>query len=180
MMDDPVTWPPLAELRGLAGEPFTAAGSSPALAGACDDLIGLGRWTTPVACGAVVVRSPQRTGRTRGTTSRAAMTGPVVRRRSAAGARGAGCCALSPPPAANNREADSAAHGHGDSEHAKSGSRDDAGAGERVALPVGRRVRVESGRCARDRQHDTADRDRDKQQSEQARTPVPPMRVLYT
>ena len=106
--------------------------------------------------------------------------GPVVRRQSAADARGARGCTLSPPPAANNREADSTAHGHGDSEHAESSSRDDAGAGERVALPVGRRVRVESGRCASDRQHDTADRDRDKQQSEQARTPVPPMRVLYS
>src|SRR5437016_4120864 len=57
--DDPATWPPLAELGGLAGEPFTAAGSSPALAGGCDELIERGRWTSPVACGgAVVVRFP--------------------------------------------------------------------------------------------------------------------------
>jgi len=57
--DDPATWPPLAELDGLAGESFTAAGTSPALAGACDELIGPGRWTSPVGCGdAVVVRFP--------------------------------------------------------------------------------------------------------------------------
>jgi hypothetical protein len=57
--DEPATWPPLAELGGLAGEPFTAAGSSPALAAACDQLIGPGRWTSPVVCGgAVVVRFP--------------------------------------------------------------------------------------------------------------------------
>src|SRR5215467_7675013 len=57
--DDPATWPPLAELDGLAGESFTAAGSSPLLAGACDELIGPGRWTSPIACGgAVVVRFP--------------------------------------------------------------------------------------------------------------------------
>ncbi|HYV81456.1 MAG TPA: hypothetical protein VE979_25345 [Streptosporangiaceae bacterium] len=29
--DDPAAWPPLAELDALAGGPFTAAGSSPAL-----------------------------------------------------------------------------------------------------------------------------------------------------
>jgi hypothetical protein len=57
--DDPATWPPLAEPGGLAGEPFAAAGSSRVLAGACDELIGPGRWTSPVACGgAVVVRFP--------------------------------------------------------------------------------------------------------------------------
>ena len=49
--DDPATWPPLAELDGLAGERFTAAGSSSVLAGACDELIGPGRWTSPIACG---------------------------------------------------------------------------------------------------------------------------------
>jgi len=57
--DDSATWPPLAELDGLVGESFTAAGSSPVLAGACDELIGPGRWTSPIACGgAVVVRFP--------------------------------------------------------------------------------------------------------------------------
>ena len=57
--DDPATWPPLVELDGLAGESFTAAGASPALAGACDELIGPGRWTSPVnPGGALVVRLP--------------------------------------------------------------------------------------------------------------------------
>ena len=57
--DDPASWPPLVELGGLAGESFTAAGTSPALAGACDELIGPSRWTSPVDCGgAVVVRFP--------------------------------------------------------------------------------------------------------------------------
>lgn len=57
--DDPAAWPPLAELDALAGGPFAAAGSSPALTKACDELIGPGRWTPPVACGgAVVVRFP--------------------------------------------------------------------------------------------------------------------------
>jgi hypothetical protein len=55
--DDPATWPSLVDLDDLAGEPFTAAGTSPALADACDELIGPGRWTSPVNCGgAVVVR----------------------------------------------------------------------------------------------------------------------------
>ncbi len=58
-VDDPATWPPLVEFEGLAGGPFTAAGTSPALVGACDELIGSGRWTSPVECGgAVVVRFP--------------------------------------------------------------------------------------------------------------------------
>jgi hypothetical protein len=57
--DDPATWPPLVEFDGLVGKSFTAAGASPALAGACDDLIGPGRWTSPVNCGGtVVVRFP--------------------------------------------------------------------------------------------------------------------------
>jgi hypothetical protein len=55
----PATWPPLVHLDNLAGAPFTAAGSCPALAGACDELIGSGRWASPVPCGgAVVVRFP--------------------------------------------------------------------------------------------------------------------------
>lgn len=43
--DDPATCPPLTELDGMEGEPFTATGSSPVLVGACDELIGPGRWT---------------------------------------------------------------------------------------------------------------------------------------
>jgi len=57
--DDPATWPPLVEFDDLVGEPFTAAGTSPALASACNELIGPGRWTSPVnPGGAVVVRFP--------------------------------------------------------------------------------------------------------------------------
>lgn len=56
---DPASWPPLAHLDNLGGAPFTAAGSCPALARACDELIGPGRWAAPVQCGgAVVVRFP--------------------------------------------------------------------------------------------------------------------------
>jgi hypothetical protein len=46
--DDRATWPPLVELDGLAGGSFTDAGTSTALADACDELIGPGRWTSPV------------------------------------------------------------------------------------------------------------------------------------
>lgn len=57
--DDPATWPPLVEFDGLVDESFTAAGASPALAAACDELVGPGRWTSPVNCGgAVIVRFP--------------------------------------------------------------------------------------------------------------------------
>jgi hypothetical protein len=57
--DDPGAWPPLVEFDGLAGEPFTIAGTSAALAEACDGLIGPGRWTSPInPGGAVVVRFP--------------------------------------------------------------------------------------------------------------------------
>ena len=57
--DDPATWPPVAEISCLDGEPFAAAATSPALAAAYDELIGPGRWTLPVnAGGAVVVRFP--------------------------------------------------------------------------------------------------------------------------
>ena len=57
--DDPVTWPPLMHIDSLAGGPFAAAGTSPALAAAYDVLIGPGRWTPQVyAGGAVVVRFP--------------------------------------------------------------------------------------------------------------------------
>jgi len=56
---DRATWPPLVEIDNLTGGPFTAAGSSPALSGACDELIGPGRWASPVHTGgAVVVRFP--------------------------------------------------------------------------------------------------------------------------
>lgn len=56
---NPASWPPLAQAGCLEGEPFTAAGTSPALACAYDELIGPGRWTPPVnAGGAVVVRFP--------------------------------------------------------------------------------------------------------------------------
>jgi hypothetical protein len=58
--DDPATWPPLVEFDNLAGESFTAAGTSPALASACNELIGPGRWTSPVnPGGAVVVRQEE-------------------------------------------------------------------------------------------------------------------------
>jgi len=56
---EPFSWPVLAELDDLDGEAFAAAGSSPAVAAACDQLIGAGRWTRPVEPGdAVVVRFP--------------------------------------------------------------------------------------------------------------------------
>jgi len=57
--DDPATWPPVAEVSCLDGEPFAAEATSPALAAAYDELIGPGRWAPPVnAGGAVVVRFP--------------------------------------------------------------------------------------------------------------------------
>ncbi len=50
---------PLVELGTLAGESITAAGTAPALATACDELVGPGRWASPVNCsGAVMVRFP--------------------------------------------------------------------------------------------------------------------------
>ena len=57
--DDPRSWPPVVEIDSLGGAPFAAAGTSPALSAAYDELIGPGRWTSPVnAGGAVVVRFP--------------------------------------------------------------------------------------------------------------------------
>jgi hypothetical protein len=57
--DDPATWPPLVEIDDLQGGPFAAAGMSPALAAACDELIGPGRWDSPVRPGAaLMVRFP--------------------------------------------------------------------------------------------------------------------------
>jgi hypothetical protein len=57
--DDPATWPPLVRIDDLSGGPFAAAGTAPLLAGACDELIGPGRWDAPVAVGnALMVRFP--------------------------------------------------------------------------------------------------------------------------
>jgi hypothetical protein len=57
--ENPVTWPPVIHIDGLSSGPLSAAGTSPALAAAYDELVGLGRWTRPVdAGGAVVVRFP--------------------------------------------------------------------------------------------------------------------------
>ena len=57
--DDPATWPPLVHIDSLGGGPFAAAGTSPVLAAAYDELIGPGRWAPQVhAGGAVVVRFP--------------------------------------------------------------------------------------------------------------------------
>jgi len=57
--EDPRGWPPVVEIDSLGGAPFAAAGTSPALSAAYDELIGPGRWTSPVnAGGAVVVRFP--------------------------------------------------------------------------------------------------------------------------
>ena len=56
---DPATWPPLVRIDDLEGEPFTAAGLSPTLTAAYDELIGPGRWTSPVGVGrALMVRFP--------------------------------------------------------------------------------------------------------------------------
>ena len=56
---DPGTWPPLVRIDDLDTGPFTAAGLSPALTGAYDELIGPGRWRSPVNIGrAVMVRFP--------------------------------------------------------------------------------------------------------------------------
>ena len=56
---DRATWPVLAEFGNLVGEPFAAAGTTPALTAAYDELIGPGRWTRPVDVGgSVVVRFP--------------------------------------------------------------------------------------------------------------------------
>lgn len=57
--DDPASWPPLVQVDDLSGGPFAAAGTAPLLTGACDELIGAGRWDAPVAFGnALVVRFP--------------------------------------------------------------------------------------------------------------------------
>jgi hypothetical protein len=57
--DDPATWPSLVRIDDLDAGPFTAAGLSPAMAAAYDELIGPGRWRSPVNIGrAVMVRFP--------------------------------------------------------------------------------------------------------------------------
>jgi hypothetical protein len=57
--DDPAAWPPLVEIDDLGGGPFAVAGTAPGLAAACDELIGHGRWDSPVDVGnSVVVRFP--------------------------------------------------------------------------------------------------------------------------
>ncbi len=57
--DDLATWPPLVEINDLGAGLFAAAGASPPLAAACDELIGAGRWISPVDVGnSVVVRFP--------------------------------------------------------------------------------------------------------------------------
>jgi hypothetical protein len=57
--DDRGTWPPVVEIDDLGAGPFAAAGRSLALAAACDELIGAGRWDSPVDVGnSVVVRFP--------------------------------------------------------------------------------------------------------------------------
>jgi hypothetical protein len=57
--ETPVTWPSVTHIDSLSGGPFSAAGTSPALAAAYDELIGSGRWRRPVDAGsAVVVRFP--------------------------------------------------------------------------------------------------------------------------
>lgn len=57
--DDPVTWPPFVEIDDLRADPFAAAGMSPVLVAAYDELIGPGRWSPLVDVGtAVVVRFP--------------------------------------------------------------------------------------------------------------------------
>jgi hypothetical protein len=54
---DHSSWPALTQMDDLDDEAFSAAGSSPALTAACDQLIGAGRWSRPVHPGrAVAVR----------------------------------------------------------------------------------------------------------------------------
>lgn len=56
---DPATWPAVVELDSLDSGVFAEAGASPALAAACDALIGPQRWTAPIRPeAAVVVRFP--------------------------------------------------------------------------------------------------------------------------
>lgn len=48
---DPATWPAVVELEWLDCGVFAEAGASPALAAACDALIGPQRWTAPIRPG---------------------------------------------------------------------------------------------------------------------------------
>ena len=53
---DPVSWTrPCVQISCPEGEPFAAAGTSPALTAAYDKLIGPGRWTPRAAVGSVRV-----------------------------------------------------------------------------------------------------------------------------
>lgn len=53
------SWPPVAQIDDLDGAMFDTAGTSPVLTAAYDELIGPGRWTSPVHAGrAVIVRFP--------------------------------------------------------------------------------------------------------------------------
>lgn len=57
--DDRAAWPPVMEINDLGAGPFAAAGMSPALTAAYDELVGAGRWSPPVDVGnAVAVRFP--------------------------------------------------------------------------------------------------------------------------
>jgi len=56
--DDPHSWPVLAEIDGLDGEPFAKAGLAPALREAYDALIGPGRWRRVDVGRALMVRFP--------------------------------------------------------------------------------------------------------------------------
>jgi hypothetical protein len=57
--DDSASWPTVAQIDDLGAGPFAAAGMSPALRMAYDELIGPGRWRSPVDVGAaIVVRFP--------------------------------------------------------------------------------------------------------------------------
>jgi hypothetical protein len=56
---DPATWDrPVRHGPPLLGECFLAAARSPALAGACDQLVGVGRWWPRAEVGTAVVRFP--------------------------------------------------------------------------------------------------------------------------
>ncbi|HEY3903532.1 MAG TPA: phytanoyl-CoA dioxygenase [Streptosporangiaceae bacterium] len=57
--DESASWPVTAQFDDPGAEPFSAAGLSPALTAAYDELIGPGRWTPRVDVGrAIVVRFP--------------------------------------------------------------------------------------------------------------------------
>jgi hypothetical protein len=57
--DDPASWPTMVQVSCPEGPPFAAAGTSPVLQAAYDELIGAGRWTPRAGVGgAVVARFP--------------------------------------------------------------------------------------------------------------------------